>query len=88
MPSPIDRPPWIVAIGASGSEGLGDIRELLAALADALAAVIMIVLHRDGIGQPICGKFWLALSRFQSPLPPKASVLILARFISASLRSI
>ena len=46
MPSPIDRPPWIVAIGASGSEGLGDIRELLAALPDALAAVIMIVLHR------------------------------------------
>ena len=41
-----ERPPWIVAIGASGSEGLGDIIELLGALPDALAAVIMIVLHR------------------------------------------
>jgi two-component system chemotaxis response regulator CheB len=41
-----ERSPWIVAIGASGAEGLGDIKELLAALPDALAAVIMIVLHR------------------------------------------
>jgi two-component system chemotaxis response regulator CheB len=41
-----ERSPWIVAIGASGSEGLGDIKELLAALPDTLPAIIMIVLHR------------------------------------------
>jgi two-component system chemotaxis response regulator CheB len=38
--------PWIVAIGASGEAGLGDIKELLAALPSALPAVIMVVLHR------------------------------------------
>jgi hypothetical protein len=42
--------------------GLGDIRELLAALPGALAAVIMIVLHRAWV----FGKFWRALARFQS----------------------
>jgi chemotaxis response regulator CheB len=41
-----ELPPWIVAIGASGSEGLGDIKELLASLPGALAAVVMVVLHR------------------------------------------
>ena len=46
-----ERSPWIVAIGASGSEGLGDIKDLLAALPDALPAIIMIVLHR-GWHQP------------------------------------
>src|SRR3978361_507918 len=46
-----ERLPWIVAIGASGAEGLGDIKELLAALPHALAAVIMVVLHR-GWSQP------------------------------------
>jgi two-component system chemotaxis response regulator CheB len=46
-----ERPPWIVAIGASGAKGLGDIKELLSALPDALAAVIMVVLHR-GWRQP------------------------------------
>ena len=38
--------PWIVAIGASGSEGLSDIKDVLAFLPPALPAVIMIVLHR------------------------------------------
>jgi two-component system, chemotaxis family, protein-glutamate methylesterase/glutaminase len=38
--------PWIVAIGASGKEGLADIRDLLAALPATLPAVVMIVLHR------------------------------------------
>jgi two-component system, chemotaxis family, protein-glutamate methylesterase/glutaminase len=37
---------WVVAIGASGSEGLEDIKELLAALPPTLAAVVLVVLHR------------------------------------------
>jgi hypothetical protein len=35
-----------VAIGASGGDGLHDIRELLAALPHPVAAVVMVVLHR------------------------------------------
>src|SRR4051794_41777882 len=35
-----------VAIGASGGEGLDDIRALLRALPHPLAAVVMVVLHR------------------------------------------
>jgi chemotaxis response regulator CheB len=38
--------PWFIAIGASGSEGLADIKELLAALAQPVPAVVMVVLHR------------------------------------------
>ena len=38
--------PWIVAIGASGDEGLGNIKDLLAALGPAPKAIIMVVLHR------------------------------------------
>jgi two-component system chemotaxis response regulator CheB len=38
--------PWIVAIGASGAQGLDDIQELLAALPITLAAIVMVVLHR------------------------------------------
>jgi chemotaxis response regulator CheB len=38
--------PWFVAVGASGGEGLADIRELLAALPAPLEAVMLIVLHR------------------------------------------
>ena len=38
--------PWIIAIGASGSKGLDDIRELLGALPQALSAIVMVVLHR------------------------------------------
>jgi two-component system chemotaxis response regulator CheB len=38
--------PWIVAVGASGSEGLLDIKELLAGLDDMLDAVVLVVLHR------------------------------------------
>jgi two-component system chemotaxis response regulator CheB len=40
------RPPFIVAIGASGGEGLTDIRDLLAALPLGLPAVVLVVLHR------------------------------------------
>jgi chemotaxis response regulator CheB len=36
-----------VAIGASGGRGLDDIRELLRALPNPLAAVVMVVLHRS-----------------------------------------
>jgi two-component system, chemotaxis family, protein-glutamate methylesterase/glutaminase len=38
--------PWIVAIGASGAEGLDDIRALLGALPATLSAIVMVVLHR------------------------------------------
>jgi two-component system chemotaxis response regulator CheB len=38
--------PWVVAIGASGGQGLDDIKQLLGALPSTLAAIIMIVLHR------------------------------------------
>jgi two-component system chemotaxis response regulator CheB len=38
--------PWVVAIGASGAQGLADIRELLGALPKALPAIVMVVLHR------------------------------------------
>ena len=40
------RAPWFVAIGASGSEGLGDIKDVLAGLTPLLDAIVMIVLHR------------------------------------------
>jgi two-component system, chemotaxis family, protein-glutamate methylesterase/glutaminase len=41
-----DQKPWVVAIGASGSQGLADIQELLGALPEALPAIVMVVLHR------------------------------------------
>jgi len=37
---------WIVAIGASGGQGLQDIRTLLSCLDDPCAAAVMVVLHR------------------------------------------
>jgi two-component system chemotaxis response regulator CheB len=37
---------WIVAIGASGAEGLDDICALLSALPATLPAIVMVVLHR------------------------------------------
>ena len=41
-----DQKPWVIAIGASGSQGLADIQELLGALPEALPAIVMVVLHR------------------------------------------
>jgi two-component system chemotaxis response regulator CheB len=38
--------PYFVAIGASGDEGLDDIRDLLHALPSPIHAVVMVVLHR------------------------------------------
>jgi streptogramin lyase len=38
--------PFFVAIGASGSEGLGDIKALLRLLPKSLAAIVLVVLHR------------------------------------------
>jgi two-component system, chemotaxis family, protein-glutamate methylesterase/glutaminase len=38
--------PWVVAVGASGGQGLDDLTELLGALPSSLAAIVMIVLHR------------------------------------------
>lgn len=40
------RAPYLVAVGASGGQGLRDLRELLQALPVGLAAVVMVVLHR------------------------------------------
>ena len=42
----VGPPTCFVAIGASGREGLDDIKALLAALPDPLAAVVLVVLHR------------------------------------------
>ncbi len=39
--------PWIVAVGASGGQGLCDIKTLLASLPADLAAIVMVVLHRS-----------------------------------------
>jgi two-component system, chemotaxis family, protein-glutamate methylesterase/glutaminase len=39
-------PHWTVAIGASGSAGLSDIKALLAALSPGINAVVLVVLHR------------------------------------------
>jgi two-component system chemotaxis response regulator CheB len=38
--------PWIIAVGASGADGLTDIKSLLAALGLGLDGVLMVVLHR------------------------------------------
>lgn len=38
--------PWFLAIGASGRNGLDDIRALLTALPPSLPVVVMVVLHR------------------------------------------
>ncbi|MCJ2074107.1 chemotaxis protein CheB [Methylobacterium sp. E-016] len=39
--------PWFVAVGASGAEGLTDIKALLQALPPDLPAAVLIVLHRS-----------------------------------------
>jgi two-component system chemotaxis response regulator CheB len=41
------RTSWVVAIGASGIQGLGDIEALVAALPAGLNAIVIIVLHRS-----------------------------------------
>jgi two-component system, chemotaxis family, protein-glutamate methylesterase/glutaminase len=41
-----EQAPWVIAIGASGGQGLNDITQLLGALPSTLPAVIMVVLHR------------------------------------------
>jgi two-component system, chemotaxis family, protein-glutamate methylesterase/glutaminase len=42
-----EQQPWIVAIGASGSQGLDDLQELLKHLPITLPAVVMVVIHRS-----------------------------------------
>lgn len=42
-----DEPIWCVAIGASGAEGLNDLRDLLAKLPATLPAAVLVVLHRS-----------------------------------------
>ncbi|TNC07622.1 chemotaxis protein CheB [Methylobacterium terricola] len=39
--------PWFVAIGASGTDGLRDIQDVLSALPPVLDAVVLVVLHRS-----------------------------------------
>lgn len=45
-PHPEATAPWIVAIGASGDDGLRDIKALLRALGASPNAIVMVVLHR------------------------------------------
>jgi hypothetical protein len=40
------RPPWLVALGASGPAGISDLRRLLRVLSGDLNVVVMAVLHR------------------------------------------
>lgn len=51
-------PTWFIAIGASGRDGLEDIRDLLGELPSSLTAVVLIVLHRP----------WHRLSHLQAIL--------------------
>ena len=55
-PSPAE--PWYIAVGASGREGLDDLRDLLGALPASLEAVVLVVLHRP----------WDRLSHLQAVL--------------------
>jgi two-component system chemotaxis response regulator CheB len=41
-----EQVPWIVAVGASGGQGLDDMKQLLGALPGTLRAIVMVVLHR------------------------------------------
>jgi two-component system chemotaxis response regulator CheB len=43
---PNSSKPWYIAIGASGAQGLSDIRTLLSQLPVSLDAVVLVVLHR------------------------------------------
>jgi two-component system, chemotaxis family, protein-glutamate methylesterase/glutaminase len=45
-PVSVQVPSCIIAIGASGCDGLAEIKTLLAGLPDPLAAVVLVVLHR------------------------------------------
>jgi chemotaxis response regulator CheB len=45
--TPSNRPQFFVAVGASGSDGLRDLRDLLEALPADLPAVLIVVLHRS-----------------------------------------
>jgi two-component system chemotaxis response regulator CheB len=56
--------PWIVAIGASGTQGLMDIRILLHQLPPTLPAVVMVVLHRP----------WNAASRLGAVLAQSSAM--------------
>jgi two-component system chemotaxis response regulator CheB len=38
--------PWVLAIGASGADGVADIRTLLRALPPSLPVIVLVVLHR------------------------------------------
>jgi two-component system chemotaxis response regulator CheB len=58
------RSPWIVAIGASGMQGLIDIRILLHQLPHTLPAVVMVVLHRP----------WNAASRLGAVLSQSSAM--------------
>lgn len=41
-----ETPPWFVAVGASGGQGLSDIEALLVALPVPMRAIVLVVLHR------------------------------------------
>lgn len=54
--------PFLVAVGASGAEGLQDIRDVLAALPQGLNAVVLVVLHRQSDGVTYLGEILQASS--------------------------
>ena len=58
---------WFIAIGASGADGLIDIRALLAALSPSLDATVLVVLHRP----------WEHISRLQSVLARSSSMPVI-----------
>jgi two-component system chemotaxis response regulator CheB len=45
-PVPTKKYPWFVAIGASGRQGLVDLRALLRALPASIDAIVLVVVHR------------------------------------------
>ena len=59
------KPEWIVAIGASGDEGLINIKSLLQALGPNLRAIVMVVLHRSYERPSALGE----VLRAASPMP-------------------
>jgi two-component system chemotaxis response regulator CheB len=59
--------PWFIAIGASGSDGLIDIKQLLERLPADLNAVILVVLHRA----------WDRVSHLRAALEPSSPFPIL-----------
>ncbi|MEX2631441.1 MAG: chemotaxis protein CheB [Tistlia sp.] len=70
-----DESPWFVVIGASGREGLTDLRDLLGLLPAQINAVVMVVLHRP----------WNAVSQLQPVLAKATSLRVVVAETGESL---